>query len=92
MNAPRYALAGLLVEHEKHRVMLDGGPGAVPREKLDAWLVTDEHSELVRDGGGRQGSHRDNWQRQQQRWGESVSSVEDFFACVGHRAIVQSMP
>lgn len=29
------------------RVMLDGGPGAAPRGPLDAWLVTDEHCELI---------------------------------------------
>jgi hypothetical protein len=27
--------------------MLDGGPGAVPRGRLDAWLVTDTHCELI---------------------------------------------
>jgi ribonuclease BN (tRNA processing enzyme) len=27
--------------------MLDGGPGAVPRGRLDAWLVTDEQAELI---------------------------------------------
>jgi hypothetical protein len=48
MNSPRYAPAGLLVEHRRHRVMLDGGPGAEPRGKIDAWLVTDEQGELMR--------------------------------------------
>ena len=27
--------------------MMDGGPGAVPRGRLDAWLVTDERAELI---------------------------------------------
>jgi hypothetical protein len=27
--------------------MIDGGPGAVPRGRLDAWLVTDERAELA---------------------------------------------
>jgi hypothetical protein len=27
--------------------MIDGGPGAVPRGELDAWLVTDEKGELM---------------------------------------------
>jgi hypothetical protein len=27
--------------------MIDGGPGAEPRGKLDAWLVTDERAELI---------------------------------------------
>jgi hypothetical protein len=27
--------------------MLDGGPGAAPGDGLDAWLVTDERSELM---------------------------------------------
>jgi Beta-lactamase superfamily domain len=45
--SPRYAPAGLLVAHAGVRVMIDGGPGAVPRIKLDAWLVTDERSELI---------------------------------------------
>jgi hypothetical protein len=30
MNSPRYAPAGLLVVLGPHRVMLDGGSGAVP--------------------------------------------------------------
>ena len=45
--SPRYAPAGLLVAHAGVRVMIDGGPGAIPRIKLDAWLVTDERSELI---------------------------------------------
>jgi hypothetical protein len=49
MNSPRYAPAGLLVECGKHRVMLDGGRAAAPRGQLDAWLVTDEHAELIRE-------------------------------------------
>jgi hypothetical protein len=46
-NSPRYAPAGLLVAHAGVRVMIDGGPGAEPSAKLDAWLVTDERSELI---------------------------------------------
>jgi hypothetical protein len=49
MNSPRYAPAGLLVEHRRRRVMLDGGPGAEPGGRLDAWLVTDERGELTRE-------------------------------------------
>jgi hypothetical protein len=45
--SPRYAPAGLLVEHGGVRVMLDGGPGARPPGRLDAWLVTDERAELM---------------------------------------------
>src|SRR5215211_2479892 len=44
--SPRYAAAGLLVARRGVRVMLDGGPGAEPPGRLDAWLVTDERSEL----------------------------------------------
>jgi hypothetical protein len=29
--------------------MIDGGPGAAPGGRLDAWLVTDEHAELITD-------------------------------------------
>lgn len=47
MNSPRYAPAGLLVTYGRHRVMLDGGPSAVPSGKLDAWLVSDERGELM---------------------------------------------
>ena len=46
MASPRYAPAGLLVEAGSNRVMIDGGEGAEPDGPLDAWLVTDEHSEL----------------------------------------------
>lgn len=49
MNSPRYAPAGLLIEFGKCRIMLDGGPGAEPSGKLDAWLVTDEQGELMRE-------------------------------------------
>lgn len=45
--SPRYAPAGLLVAHAGVHVMIDGGPGAIPRAHLDAWLVTDERSELI---------------------------------------------
>jgi hypothetical protein len=45
--SPRYAPAGLLVSHAGARVMIDGGPGAAPAGRLDAWLVTDERSELI---------------------------------------------
>jgi hypothetical protein len=49
MNSPRFAPAGLLVEYDGIRVMVDGGhtsPGPLP---LDAWLVTDTRSELIGD-------------------------------------------
>jgi hypothetical protein len=46
-NSPRYAPAGLLVARGGVRVMLDGGPGAEPAGRLDAWLVTDERAELL---------------------------------------------
>ncbi len=49
MNSPRFAPAGLLVEHEGSRVMLDGGPGSSPAGPIDAWLVTDEGAELIRE-------------------------------------------
>lgn len=46
-NSPRYRPAGLLIASDGARVMIDGGPGAVPRGRLDAWLVTDERAELI---------------------------------------------
>jgi len=46
-NSPRYRPAGLLVAAGPVRIMIDGGPGAVPRGRLDAWLVTDERAELI---------------------------------------------
>jgi hypothetical protein len=46
-DSPRYAPAGLLVAHAGFRVMIDGGPGASPGGRLDAWLVTDEDAELI---------------------------------------------
>jgi Beta-lactamase superfamily domain len=48
MNSPRFAPAGLLIEHEESTVMLDGGPGSEPSGPLDAWLVTDARAELIR--------------------------------------------
>jgi hypothetical protein len=53
MNSPRYGPAGLLVEYRTHRVMLDGGGAADPAGPLDAWLVTDDRSELIREIRGR---------------------------------------
>jgi hypothetical protein len=47
MNSPRYPPAGLLLSYRRRRVMLDGGPGAQPSGRLDAWLVTDERAELI---------------------------------------------
>jgi hypothetical protein len=35
------------VVHGSMRVMLDGGPGSEPAGHLDAWLVSDEHAELM---------------------------------------------
>jgi hypothetical protein len=49
MNSPRYAPAGLLIEFGRNRVMIDGGPGAEPKKKIDSWLVTDERGELIRE-------------------------------------------
>jgi len=48
MNSARYAPAGLLIEHGQARVAIDGGPGAEPDGPLAAWLVTDQHAELIR--------------------------------------------
>jgi Beta-lactamase superfamily domain len=45
-DSPRYRPAGLLVARGGVRVMLDGGPGAEPAGRVDAWLVTDERAEL----------------------------------------------
>ena len=49
MNSPRYAPAGLLVQQEKLRVIIDGGPGSITGGRITAWLVTDERSELRRE-------------------------------------------
>ncbi|MEU9440938.1 hypothetical protein AB0D42_08440 [Streptomyces sp. NPDC048304] len=47
MNSPRFAPTGLLLRCPGHRVAFDGGPGAEPPPgRLDAWLVSDESSEL----------------------------------------------
>jgi len=47
MNSPRYRPAGLLVTWPGHRVMLDGGGAADPAAPLAAWLVCDDHAELM---------------------------------------------
>lgn len=49
MNSPRYKPAGLLVEYLGRRITLDGGQGAEPHGNLDAWLVSDERAELMRE-------------------------------------------
>lgn len=49
MNSPRYNPAGLLISYAGRRVVFDGGPGAEPDDgALDAWLVTDDKAELIR--------------------------------------------
>jgi hypothetical protein len=45
--SPRFPPAGLLIERGGSRVAFDGGPGAEPEGRLDAWLVTDERAELM---------------------------------------------
>ncbi|HVP62640.1 MAG TPA: MBL fold metallo-hydrolase [Myxococcaceae bacterium] len=47
MRSPRFAPAGVLVRAGRMRVVIDGGPGAEPPGRLDAWLVTDARSELI---------------------------------------------
>lgn len=49
MNSTRFAPAGLFIEHDGARVMLDGGPGAEPSPPVDAWLVTDRKAELIHE-------------------------------------------
>jgi len=49
MNSPRYKPTGLLVQYGKTRLMIDGGPGGAPKQRLAAWLVSDENGELIRD-------------------------------------------
>jgi hypothetical protein len=46
-RSPRHAPAGLLVSGAGIKVMIDGGPGAEPPHRLDAWLLTDEQAELA---------------------------------------------
>jgi len=46
-RSPRYRPAGLLVSHKGVRVMIDGGPDIVPKGHIDAWLLTDDASELA---------------------------------------------
>jgi hypothetical protein len=46
MNSPRFAPAGLLVEFNGQRIMLDGGPDDADR-RPDVWLITDAEGELV---------------------------------------------
>lgn len=45
-DSPRFRPAGLLVASGRWRIMLDGGPGAEPVGRVDAWLVCDALSEL----------------------------------------------
>jgi len=48
MNSPRFAPAGLLIEYDGVRVMIDGDLYSPGHLALDAWLVTDDRSELIR--------------------------------------------
>jgi ribosomal protein S18 acetylase RimI-like enzyme len=57
MRSPRYAPAGLLLSYAGSRVAFDGGPGAEPDRAIDAWLVTDDRSELRRELRDLAGAH-----------------------------------
>jgi hypothetical protein len=46
-RSPRYRPAGLLVSHKGVRVIIDGGPDSAPTGHIDAWLLTDNASELA---------------------------------------------
>ena len=46
-DSPRYRPAGLLVSCAGTRVIIDGGPHVVPKARVDAWLLTDDHAELA---------------------------------------------
>jgi len=46
-QSPRYRPAGLFVSHKGVRVMIDGGPDVMPKGRIDAWLLTDDHAELA---------------------------------------------
>ena len=47
MASPRFAPAGLLVVHGRHRVVFDGGLGAqLPEGRVDVRFVAEEHAEL----------------------------------------------
>jgi hypothetical protein len=46
-DSTRFAPAGLLVKQRLTRIVLDGGARSEPLGPLDAWLVTDEHAELM---------------------------------------------
>jgi hypothetical protein len=56
-NSPRFAPAGLLLKRGPTRIMLDGGPNSEPSGLVDAWLVTDEHAELMAQIRGLAGKH-----------------------------------
>lgn len=47
MRSDVYEPAGLLVEHRRRRVVIDGGAANAPQGRIDAWLMTDEHAELM---------------------------------------------
>jgi hypothetical protein len=47
MKSPRYRPAGMVVKSARSRVLIDGGPDALPAGTVDAWLVTDERGELM---------------------------------------------
>ncbi|MFP3913704.1 MAG: hypothetical protein ACLFWM_02435 [Actinomycetota bacterium] len=49
MNSPRFKPAGLLVDYDGRKVMLDGGSSSPVPGGLAAWLVTDERAELIRE-------------------------------------------
>ncbi|HEY8454766.1 MAG TPA: MBL fold metallo-hydrolase [Actinopolymorphaceae bacterium] len=46
MRSPRYAPACLLARYGRRRILFDGGPGIALPDRIDAWLVSDERSEL----------------------------------------------
>jgi len=46
-RSPHYRPAGLLVSHRGMRVIIDGGADMASKDRIDAWLLTDDRAELA---------------------------------------------
>lgn len=70
MASSRFAPAGLLVVHGRHRVVFDGGLGAqLPEGRVDVRFVAEEHAELRSTLRG--GCRLPPWE-QRDKWTEKV--------------------
>jgi hypothetical protein len=88
MRSPSFAPAGLLVAHAGIRVAFDGGPGAEPAGRLDAWRVAAKLGDVAKADESERGCREQHAVGGQQQPGGSRVEHGQHAGCaaVGFRA------